>query len=86
MKARWYSSARRELFERPAHTFVGYFIGSPGMNFMAVEYRDDQVMFGTQSLPVSEQMKHAVANARSNNVKLGIRPEFIAISSSRSGQ
>ncbi|MCA8864716.1 MULTISPECIES: ABC transporter ATP-binding protein [unclassified Halomonas] len=72
----------RELFERPAHTFVGYFIGSPGMNFMAVEYRDDQVMFGTQSLPVSEQMKHAVANARSNNVKLGIRPEFIAISSS----
>src|SRR6185437_6440307 len=21
-----------ELFERPAHTFVGYFIGSPGMN------------------------------------------------------
>ena len=22
----------QELFERPAHTFVGYFIGSPGMN------------------------------------------------------
>ena len=21
-----------ELFERPAHTFVGHFIGSPGMN------------------------------------------------------
>lgn len=72
----------RELFERPAHTFVGYFIGSPGMNFMAVEYRDDQVIFGTQPLPVSEQMKHAVANANSNNIKLGIRPEFIAISSS----
>ncbi|MEL7613041.1 ABC transporter ATP-binding protein [Vreelandella titanicae] len=80
----------RELFERPAHTFVGYFIGSPGMNFMAVEYRDDQVMFGTQPLPVSEQMKHAVASAANasandishNNIKLGIRPEFIAISSS----
>ena len=24
-----------ELFERPAHTFVGYFIGSPGMNVAA---------------------------------------------------
>ena len=24
-----------ELFERPAHTFVGYFIGSPGMNVVA---------------------------------------------------
>ena len=26
-----------ELFERPRHTFVGYFIGSPGMNVMPVE-------------------------------------------------
>ena len=25
-----------ELFERPKHTFVGYFIGSPGMNVMPV--------------------------------------------------
>jgi glycerol transport system ATP-binding protein len=25
-----------ELFERPRHTFVGYFIGSPGMNFLPV--------------------------------------------------
>ena len=25
-----------ELFERPAHTFVGYFIGSPGMNVLPV--------------------------------------------------
>jgi glycerol transport system ATP-binding protein len=23
-----------QLFERPAHTFVGHFIGSPGMNFL----------------------------------------------------
>ena len=23
-----------ELFECPEHTFVGYFIGSPGMNFL----------------------------------------------------
>ncbi len=80
----------RELFERPAHTFVGYFIGSPGMNFMAVEFRDNQVMFGSQPLPVNEAMKRAVADASnsveitSNNIKLGIRPEFIAISSSPS--
>ncbi|MFB9867784.1 ABC transporter ATP-binding protein [Vreelandella sulfidaeris] len=70
----------RELFERPAHTFVGYFIGSPGMNFMAVEYRNDQVMFGTQPLPASEALKQAVAAANSANIKLGIRPEFISIS------
>ena len=72
----------RELFERPAHTFVGYFIGSPGMNFMAVEHRDGQVVFGSHPLPVSEPVKHAVAEANSNNIKLGIRPEFITLSSS----
>src|SRR5690349_13321355 len=27
------------LFERPAHTFVGHFIGSPGMNFLPAEAR-----------------------------------------------
>jgi glycerol transport system ATP-binding protein len=28
-----------ELFERPAHRFVGHFIGSPGMNFMPATVR-----------------------------------------------
>ncbi|MGY2462103.1 ABC transporter ATP-binding protein [Vreelandella sulfidaeris] len=72
----------RELFERPAHTFVGYFIGSPGMNFMAVEHQADQVMFGAQPLPINAQLRRAVASATSSNIKLGIRPEFIAISTS----
>ena len=70
----------QELFERPAHTFVGYFIGSPGMNFMAVEYQGDQVMFGSQPLPVSAPLKRAIANTEASNIKLGIRPEFITIS------
>ena len=29
-----------ELFERPQHTFVGHFIGSPGMNVLPCEVRD----------------------------------------------
>ena len=29
----------QELFERPAHTFVGYFIGCPGMNFLPCRLR-----------------------------------------------
>ena len=28
-----------ELFERPRHTFVGHFIGSPGMNVLPCEVR-----------------------------------------------
>jgi glycerol transport system ATP-binding protein len=30
-----------ELFDRPQHTFVGHFIGSPGMNFLPAEAIDD---------------------------------------------
>src|SRR3954468_10557510 len=37
-----------ELFERPAHTFVGYFIGSPGMNFMKAEVDGDRARIGDQ--------------------------------------
>lgn len=87
----------QELFERPSHTFVGYFIGSPGMNFMSMaEVGGDEEMGGDeevgsdegqgagltadgQSLVLSGPWRDAVcrALARSSNVKLGIRPEFV---------
>ncbi|MDI5891387.1 ABC transporter ATP-binding protein [Halomonas rhizosphaerae] len=69
----------RELFERPNHTFVGYFIGSPGMNFLDVMTRDGRVMAGNIELTVGQDVHHAVARARSTNIKLGIRPEFIEV-------
>ncbi len=34
-----------ELFERPRHTFVGHFIGSPGMNLLPVEARADGALW-----------------------------------------
>jgi glycerol transport system ATP-binding protein len=70
----------RELFEKPAHTFVGYFIGSPGMNFMSVTHRAGNVMFGDLPLPVNEAISRSVAASSSSNIKLGIRPEFISVS------
>jgi len=72
----------RELFEKPAHTFVGYFIGSPGMNFMSVSHQAGKVMFGELPLPVNEAVSRSVAAAGSSNIKLGIRPEFITVSNS----
>jgi glycerol transport system ATP-binding protein len=33
------SGTPAELFDKPAHTFVGYFIGSPGMNILPAEVR-----------------------------------------------
>jgi glycerol transport system ATP-binding protein len=69
----------RELFERPNHTFVGYFIGSPGMNFLEVSTRDGRVMAGDTELAVGQGVHDAVARARTTNIKLGIRPEFIEV-------
>ena len=34
----------QELFERPAHTFVGYFIGSPGMNLLPAKIDGRQAL------------------------------------------
>ncbi|WP_136246507.1 ABC transporter ATP-binding protein [Halomonas borealis] len=69
----------RELFETPNHTFVGYFIGSPGMNFLEITLRDDRVRVGDSALEVEEGMRRAIEAAPSANVKLGIRPEFIEV-------
>ncbi|MBC8129385.1 MAG: ABC transporter ATP-binding protein [Rhizobiaceae bacterium] len=65
-----------ELFERPKHTFVGYFIGSPGMNVLSCE------VDGTDAL-VSGVRIALPGGARpmgsAKKTELGIRPEFVQI-------
>jgi len=36
----------QQLFEEPAHTFVGYFIGSPGMNLLDASLTGGEAMVG----------------------------------------
>ncbi|QUJ69806.1 ABC transporter ATP-binding protein (plasmid) [Photobacterium sp. GJ3] len=71
----------RELFERPNHTFVGYFIGSPGMNLLPVERDSDSLSlkFKGLSIPLSAHQREALHQSQSANLKLGIRPEFIQL-------
>lgn len=73
----------RELFENPTHTFVGYFIGSPGMNFFEarLENRDqqDKLMFGKEEITVSDAMLARLKAMGANKVKVGIRPEFVHV-------
>ncbi len=69
----------RELFEEPNHTFVGYFIGSPGMNLIEVERSENGVSFDGIEVPLSHSMKNFLADIPSNNIKIGIRPEFIHV-------
>ncbi|MBV7297262.1 ABC transporter ATP-binding protein [Enterovibrio paralichthyis] len=70
----------RELFERPNHTFVGFFIGSPGMNLLPVSRTSDgNVQFEDTAITLTQSQRDALAATESQNVKVGIRPEFIHV-------
>ncbi|MDB5982585.1 MAG: transporter ATP-binding protein [Pseudomonas sp.] len=69
----------RELFERPRHTFVGYFIGSPGMNLIEVQPQPGGVGFGDVRLPLSEALQKRIADTQWTSLKVGIRPEFVHV-------
>lgn len=75
----------RELFEYPNHTFVGYFIGSPGMNLMAVERCEKGVRFGDKEFALNAYEKAALRGSDSSNIKVGIRPEFVQVSDEQNG-
>ncbi|MEX6504360.1 ABC transporter ATP-binding protein [Pseudomonas zhanjiangensis] len=69
----------RELFERPSHTFVGYFIGSPGMNLIEVEPCAGGVRFGDIQVPLGDALKRRLAGLAGKRLQLGIRPEFVHV-------
>ncbi|WP_447792859.1 ABC transporter ATP-binding protein [Pseudomonas farris] len=69
----------RELFERPSHTFVGYFIGSPGMNLIEVQPQVGGVGFAGTHLPLSDAMQKRIAESEWKTLKVGIRPEFVHV-------
>jgi glycerol transport system ATP-binding protein len=63
-----------ELFERPQHTFVGHFIGSPGMNVLPCEVRGDRALFQGHEVALEGPV-----TGQGGTVKLGVRPEHIDI-------
>ncbi|MCK9799300.1 ABC transporter ATP-binding protein [Pseudomonas sp. MAFF 302030] len=69
----------RELFERPSHTFVGYFIGSPGMNLIEVRAEAGGVRFAGTHVPLSEALQRRIAETDYSSLKVGIRPEFVHV-------
>ena len=65
-----------ELFEKPKHTFVGHFIGSPGMNILPCKIENGQINFEGKILPTNSSIK----KSNFNKTQVGIRPEFINFS------
>jgi multiple sugar transport system ATP-binding protein len=65
-------AAPRELYARPANTFVAGFIGSPSMNLLAMPLANGSVSFGGVDVPVP-------SDAGGDSVVLGLRPEALEL-------
>jgi glycerol transport system ATP-binding protein len=63
-----------DLFERPRHTFVGHFIGSPGMNVLPCQIEGGKPHFAGQPVPTEQSVAKSSDGAR---MEIGVRPEFV---------
>jgi glycerol transport system ATP-binding protein len=63
-----------ELFEKPKHTFVGHFIGSPGMNFLPCDVKGGKASIGGATLDAVN-----AKDAKTGKLEFGIRPEFVSL-------
>lgn len=64
----------QDLFENPQHTFVGYFIGSPGMNFLPCQIQNGEADIGELKITLGQG-----ADTLTGRYELGIRPEFLRL-------
>jgi glycerol transport system ATP-binding protein len=64
-----------ELFETPAHRFVGHFIGSPGMNFLACEWHAGAATIAGVRVSTSSTQTPPAGAALS----IGVRPEHLEL-------
>jgi len=69
----------QELFETPRHTFVGYFIGSPGMNLMPCAVVDGAAVVEGLRIPLDAAVAKR-AGGLTGALEIGIRPQFLRLS------
>jgi glycerol transport system ATP-binding protein len=74
----------QELFEAPAHRFVGFFIGSPGMNFLRCELDGNVAIVEGQRIPLDPAVATRARNEQ-GPYEIGIRPEFISLGGGEGG-
>ncbi|MFC0242083.1 ABC transporter ATP-binding protein [Rhodopseudomonas telluris] len=76
------SGTPEELFEKPAHTFVGYFIGSPGMNIVPAEVKGRDALVGGHAIRLARGYDNLPAGAK---IEIGVRPEFVHLTAKAPG-
>jgi glycerol transport system ATP-binding protein len=69
-----------QLHAEPESPFIGYFIGSPGMNLLnfTLNEENSRLDFGEFSIPIDAGMR-SVLSGKGERFTLGIRPEFIKV-------
>src|ERR1700749_4983231 len=70
------SGSPAELFDKPAHTFVGYFIGSPGMNIVPSEVKGREARIDGHTIALNTSYDNLPPGAR---IEIGVRPEFVSV-------
>jgi len=68
-----------ELYERPVTPFVGYFIGTPGMNILPFHLSGDRMVFDGFNLPAHKSWVQRLDGDRTS-LEFGLRPEYVACS------
>jgi len=65
-----------ELFSKPRHTFVGHFIGSPGMNLLPCRVQGNDVYYAGHRIGTEAKINSVSAEV----FEIGVRPEFVMFS------
>ncbi len=68
----------QDLVEKPEHTFVGYFIGSPGMNFLSCKIDGNKAYFNDTSILLDQKTAELGQKAK-GKLELGIRPKYLEL-------
>ena len=68
------------LFEKPKHKFVGYFIGSPGMNFLECRLEGNMAHVNGAAIELAPQTADQGRRAK-GRLELGIRPMHLEVHS-----
>jgi glycerol transport system ATP-binding protein len=68
----------QELVENPKHKFVGYFIGSPGMNFLTCTLDGNTAQVDGAAIELDDQTA-ALGHKAQGKLELGIRPMYLEV-------
>ena len=68
----------QELFENPKHKFVGFFIGSPGMNFLACTLDGNIAQVDGAGIVLDDDTA-LLAQKAQGRMEIGIRPMYLEV-------